>query len=162
MDNLPVRKRNRLKEYDYSACGVYHITICSRHKKRLFSVIRENEYTGRADTYLSDIGKIVEDYLIQIPEHYDCISVLNYVIMPNHVHLLLAIESSDDDSGRQVVAPTVSTVVMQFKRNVSIAVGETVWQKGFYDHVIRDESDLENTYVYIDENPVKWDNDEYY
>ena len=79
--------------------------------------------------------------------------------MPNHIHLLLQIENDD---GRQVVAPTISTVIMQLKRVSSKTAGMSLWQKGFYDHIIKNEKDFENVCVYIEENPAKWENDEYY
>jgi REP element-mobilizing transposase RayT len=79
-----------------------------------------------------------------------------YVVMPNHVHLILVISDSLEK------APSVSRVVQQFKRAVSIHLGKSVWQEGFYDHVIRGDADYREIWTYIDNNPVKWARDKYY
>ena len=81
----------------------------------------------------------------------DEIHVDHYVIMPNHVHLLLRITPD----GRRVAAPTVSSVVNQFKGAVSKAAGFSCWQKSFHDHIIRDEADFRRIWEYIDANPGK-------
>ena len=82
------------------------------------------------------------------------ISVDNYAIMPNHIHLLLQIHSDVD--GRPMAAPTISTVVNQMKGAVSKEIGHSVWQKGFHDHVIRGEEDYREIWQYIEGNPGKW------
>ncbi len=90
---------------------------------------------------------------------YECVFVDNYVIMPNHIHLLIRIEN---DSRRTQFAPTVSRIIKQFKGSVTKQLGMSVWQKGFYDHVVRDEYDYQVRWQYIDENPPKWAEDELY
>jgi len=83
-----------------------------------------------------------------------------YVIMPNHIHLILKIERNIN--GRIISAPTISTVVGQMKRKISKLVGFDIWQKSFYDHIIRNQHDYQQIWKYIDDNPLKWELDKYY
>ena len=96
--------------------------------------------------------------ILKIEKIYPCIFVDSYVIMPNHIHLLLTI----DTIRRPMVAPTIATVIKQFKGAVSKEVGMSVWQKGFYDHIIRDDEDYNTKAQYIDTNPLTWERDELY
>ena len=109
---------------------------------------------------LSLYGKIVEEAIKAIPKHYPCIELLQYVIMPNHIHMILYIPYDD---GRIISSPTsILTVVAQMKRYVSKKIGESVWQKSFHDHIIRDKSDYEKISKYMYENPIKWQYDCFY
>lgn len=92
-----------------------------------------------------------------IPQRYPAYVLEHYVIMPNHVHLLLRIQA--DENGRPLVAPTVSTVIAQMKGVVTKQVGTNIWQKSFYDHIIRTAADLQEVWEYIDSNPLKWELD---
>ena len=83
----------------------------------------------------------------------------HYAIMPNHVHILLHI---DRGIGRAMRAPTVSNVINQLKGYVTKQIGHSVWQKLFYDHVIRDDEDYRRAYQYIAMNPLRWEQDEYF
>ena len=83
----------------------------------------------------------------------------NYVIMPNHIHLLLFLYC---DNGRAMLVPTVSRVIQQLKGAVTKRIGHPIWQSRFYDHVIRTERDYRDIYTYIDNNPARWSEDEYY
>ena len=89
---------------------------------------------------------------------YPAVSLDHYVIMPNHIHLLLQI--CTDDDGRSMIAPTISNVVRHMKGCVSKQVGRSVWQKGFYDHIIRNDADYEGVWNYIEGNPSKWHEDD--
>ena len=87
-------------------------------------------------------------------------AVDTYVIMPDHIHLLLQINTGND--GRPLAAPTVSRVINQVKGAISKEIGFSVWQKGFYDHVIRRGDDYTEVWRYIDNNPARWLEDELY
>ncbi|MBQ7547941.1 MAG: transposase [Clostridia bacterium] len=151
----PVRKPNRLAKYDYSQNGAYFITVCIKDKVPMLWACGVGAATCRPQIELSSIGRTVETAIRQISEKYTRVSVDRYCIMPNHVHLILILHPSGRD-GRQVAAPTVSTIVGNMKRWVSIQTGESVWQKGFYDHIIRDEQDYLTKAQYIDNNPAAW------
>jgi REP element-mobilizing transposase RayT len=152
---LHKRKNIRLKEFDYSSRGAYFITICTQNREQILcdivgaNIVRPQKY-----------GEIVKSAIESIPEYYPAVSVDKYVIMPNHVHLLLQIHS--EVNGRTLFAPTVDRVIKQTKGVVTKQIGFSIWQKSFYDHVIRDESDYIKICNYIDENPQKWKEDKYY
>ena len=157
---LPKRKQNRLTEYDYSTPNAYFITICTDNRRNLFwkGVGAINDRPENAP--LTNLGQIVQQSIEDISKHYPMISVDHYVIMPNHVHLLLQINTDPD--GRSMIAPTISTVVRLMKGAVSRQAGFAVWQKGFYDHVIRNENDYKDIWNYIAGNPSKWAEDKLY
>ena len=140
--------------------GAYFITICTENRKNLLwqdvgaSIARPQAVT------LSKIGKIVDIAIRNIPIHYPAVSVDRYVIMPNHVHLLLQI--CTDDNGQQLAAPSISTVVQQMKGYVSKQIGYSIWQKLFHDHVIRDRTDYDIIWEYIENNPLRWKDDCFY
>ena len=154
---LPKRKQNRLTGYDYSAPNAYFITICTESRKNLFWT-DVGAAIGRPENVpLTNLGMVVRQSIEDIPKHYPAISVDHYVIMPNHIHLLLQINTDAD--GRPMAAPTISTVINQAKGIVSKRAGFSIWQKGFYDHVIRSEQDYLDIWNYIEGNPSKWAED---
>ena len=120
----PIRKRNRLKDYDYSTNGMYFITICTKGRKNILSSITQSPTT----VILTEYGKTVLDAINGIHEYYPNVFVEKYVIMPNHVHLLLLVDNSD---GRLIIAPTVSRVIKQLKSYVTKSVGFPLWQNSF-------------------------------
>ena len=158
--DFPNRKQNRLTEYDYSTPNAYFITVCTVDRKNLFwedvgAIIDRPEYVP-----LTNLGEIVQQSIREIPVHYPMISVDHFVVMPNHIHLFLQINADAD--GRPMAAPTISTVINQTKGIISKQAGFSVWQKGFYDHVIRNENDYQETWKYIEGNPGKWAEDNLY
>ena len=157
---LPKRKKNRLTEYDYSKPNAYFITVCTAHRRNLFWKDAGAIIDRPKNVPLTDMGVIVQRSVEDIPKHYPAISVDHYVIMPNHIHLLLQINT--DAGGRSMIAPTMSTVVRLMKGAVSRQTGFPVWQKGFYDHVIRNECDYQAIWNYIQGNPGKWAEDKLY
>ena len=103
---------------------------------------------------------VVRQSINDIPNRYPAITVDHAVIMPNHIHLLLQINTDLD--GRSMIAPTISTVVRLMKGAVSKQAGFSVWQKGFYDHIIRNDNDHRDIWNYIEGNPCKWSEDKLY
>lgn len=163
MNKIKCRKNNRLPNFDYSTNGIYFVTICTKDKEKIFwdRQINNNQYPN----CLSEYGKLVYKSIEDISLHYSYIKVGSFAVMPNHVHLLLEFEHDKiQEDGRIISAPTksLSTIVGQFKRNVTKNIGKPIWQKSFYDHIIRDEDDLLTKWNYIENNPTKWDLDEYY
>ena len=128
---LPKRKNIRLRDCDYSLSGAYFVTICTARRHNYFWDNVGADNIRPQDIKLSTIGEIVEKSVLEIPNKYDNISVDKYCIMPDHIHLILRIES--DDNGRIISAPTISTVVGSMKRWVSRQTGTSVWQKSFYN-----------------------------
>ena len=105
-------------------------------------------------------GEIVDNAVQNIPRVYPMLSVEGYVVMPNHVHILVGIRV--DENGRPLVAPTMSRVIKQLKGLVSKRIGSSIWQKSFHDHIIRSSEDYEKHLLYIYENPMRWCFDELY
>lgn len=152
--DLPSRKHIRIPNYDYSNYGAYFITICTKDRKEILSQISVGANIVRPNTILTDIGKIVDEAIKNIHNHYNAVFVDNYVIMPDHIHLLLRIENSQD--GRTMFAPTIDRVIKQTKGYISKQIGFPIWQKSFYDHIIRNEEDYNEIYQYITDNPLKY------
>jgi REP element-mobilizing transposase RayT len=124
---------------------------------------------------LTDAGRIVDGAINNIPGIYSCVTVDRYVIMPNHVHLILVVERRPDDGqrsggrvpgdpGRMVSAPTVtvSKIVGYMKQYVSKQIRFPLWQKSFHDHIVRDEDDYRRIAEYIENNPQRWRDDCFY
>jgi len=154
------RKPNRLKTYDYSSPGAYFVTICTKERKNLLWKHVGASIARPEDVTLSVQGEIVDQAIQNISVHYPAISVDQYVIMPNHIHLLLQIHS--DREGNAMQAPSISIVVQQMKGFVSKQLGYSIWQKLFHDHVIRNEEDYCKIWNYIAGNPMKWTEDCFY
>ena len=157
---LPNRKQNRLKDYDYDSAGAYFITICTHNKQMLFWENVGASIARPEKPQLSFYGNVVQEAILNIPKIYPTISVDNYVVMPNHIHLLLQIHT--DDRGRAMLAPTISKVVQQMKGYITKQLGVSVWQKLFHDHVVRGEKDYLEIWNYIEGNPSKWEEDCFY
>ncbi len=110
---------------------------------------------------LLDIGGVVAHYIERIGVVYHGVTVDTYVIMPNHIHLLLTIDGAQD-SGVWAPRPTTHTIVRSLKTMVSKQIGRGIWQTSYYDHVIRNQDQYNRAWTYINENPAKWADDEYY
>ena len=159
---LPKRKPTRLKNYDYGSEGAYFITICTKNKQKILCDIVGGGAHDSPKNILSNKGKIVEKYIIStnnIPE----ITVDKYVIMPNHIHLLLSVKNENGTS--KAPSPTNNLIphcVSTLKRFVNNEIGENIWQRSFHDHIIRGENDYLKILSYIENNPQKWNEDCFY
>ena len=154
MSEILKRKQIRIEDYDYSAPGAYFVTICTKNRAQILWETVGADIIRPQDVSLSVVGKIVEQGVLQISNHYDHIAVDKFCIMPNHVHLILVIQNNED--GRMISAPTVSTVVGSMKRWVSKQIGRSIWQKSFYEHGIRNQQDYDEIWEYIENNPMKY------
>ena len=154
MNEHPIRKPIRVENHDYSTPGAYFITVCTANRERIFWNSVGADIIRPENVPLSAVGRIAEQGILQMAEHYKNVVVDQYCIMPDHVHLILRIESDID--GRMVSAPTVSTVVGSMKRWVSRQIGRPIWQKSFYDHGIRNQQDYDEIWEYIENNPLKY------
>lgn len=160
MDRLPSRKYNRIKGYDYSQEGFYFITICTKERRQLFWRVGATLGRQQQNTHLSEYGLIVENEIKKIEKIYnDIIRINQYVIMPNHLHIIIEVS---DTKGPAKLAPTISRVVQQFKGSITKQVRFPLWQKSFHDHIIRNEQEYISLLKYMEENPLKWEDDIYY
>ena len=161
------RRSIRLNGYDYSTKGSYFVTICTLNRKCLFGNIETREIK------LNNIGEIVKRYWKEIPQHFPHVMPGDYVIMPNHIHGILVIEDgtvgAKNFSPSQVGSPrgtskTIGSVIRGFKIGVTKWIRqhtkiEHIWQRNFYEHVIRDEDELNLVREYIQNNPKRWEMD---
>jgi len=152
------RKSPRMLGFDYASARMYFVTINCHKNQHLLGEIFKNGDSNQID--LSEIGMIATKKIIELSSHHAGVEVLDYVVMPNHIHMLISLQN-------QVKTSTLSTIVGSFKSGVSRSVrqiypGLELWQGSFWDHVIRDETDFQTHYEYIRMNVDRWQKDKYY
>ncbi|MBQ5777648.1 MAG: transposase, partial [Oscillospiraceae bacterium] len=138
------------------------VTICTDKRKKVLSkIIVGDDALDVPQNILTEYGKIADKTLNQMNMFYDYITIEKYVIMPNHIHLILTIENSENGTSR-TPSPTnsiVSKFISSFKRFCNREYGERIWQRSFHDHIIRGEKDYKEIWEYIDTNVLKWKDD---
>ena len=197
--DMEERKPLRLKKFNYSKNGAYFITICTKDRKTLLSTIvgadvldgpsnASHQTTVGADVLdgpsngshvstptviLKPQGIVADKYIRQLNDFYDHLSVNQFVIMPDHIHIVLIVQNAlnedfqnSSDGPSRTSAPTgsrqhsaVSRFVSTFKRFCNKEYGVDIWQRGYYDHIIRSRDDYEEVCRYIHENPRRWQYD---
>ena len=160
------RRSIRLKGWDYSGSADYFITICTRDRECLFGEIIDNEMV------LNKLGRVAKEWWLQIPKYYENVELDEYIIMPNHIHGVIAILG--DDHGRGGVTPplqnknkpTLGKIVAYFKyqstkqiNEIQNSQGNPIWQRNYWEHIVRNEKSLNNTRDYIRGNPEAWGGD---
>ena len=153
-NKLPKRKKNRLDGYDYSKPGAYFLTLCTFDRKNYFWDKVNATIDSSLDISLTMYGKIVDEAINKIPQIYPSVSLEHYVIMPDHIHILLTIHA--DNVGRPIVTTPVERTIQQMKGYVTKRIGYSIWQKLFADHIIRNQQDYDEHVKYIYENPIRW------
>lgn len=132
-----------------------------------FHVIGEKQ---ESSIQLTEYGKIVAGVISHIPDNYSAF-VDSYVIMPNHIHLIIVITETEDARtiresplrGRSVISKMIGYIKMNASKEIHRRFGDSqIWQRGFHDHVIRDRHDYEQIAKYIYENPIRWQYDCFY
>lgn len=176
------RRSIRLQSYDYSWAGAYYVTIVTWRREILFGKIVNGEMI------LNKAGKIVLSELLDLPKRLRYIELGAFIIMPNHVHVIIFIRGEtlnalpnqfirnallNDDAAESSSRPrgpkpaSLGAIVGQFKSRATSRLWKIpslrdspIWQRNYYEHVIRDEVDLQNKSDYIEANPSLWDKDE--
>jgi len=171
--STPLRSRKiiRLPNYDYSNSGDYFVTICVKDFKCVFGKIQNRIL------FLNQLGNIAKKCWLEIPEHFPCVGLDEFIIMPNHLHGIIMIRDRGDmvcrdtacrvPTGEQFSKPTpgsIPTIIRSYKSAVKKWANENGfdgfrWQGRFYEHIIRNEKSLNNIRDYIINNPVMWDED---
>ena len=146
--NLPIRKIIRLNGYNYSKENMYFITLCIKDRIELFGKIEENNIK------LSKEGNIAKKNIYGIEQIYENITIDEYIIIPNHIHFLISIDYTD--------GVTISKVIKHFKTNISKELKYSIWQKSFYEHIVRNEKEYLKIKEYIINNIKNWEKDKYF
>ena len=162
------RRSIRLKDYDYSHEGAYFVTICTQNKACVLGKVADGE------TKTNEFGKVVNERWLEIPHHFPDVEVDTFVIMPNHIHGILVIHDCrgtttycttsvynvrrGDPMGRPYIRPrgpapdSLGTIIGQFKAVVTKRInklrgtsGARIWQRNYYEHVIRNENEMKMT-----------------
>ncbi len=158
---MPYKKYKtlRLKEYDYSKPGAYFVTTCAKDRASLFGNIQNGL------VLLSAAGEIAAKDIIEIPNHYNCIDVGEYIIMPNHIHMVIYIYDSTDIKQPEVKSIRLQDIIGSYKAGVTRKTRllhgfeSFGWQRYYFDHIIRNDRALENISDYIRLNPARWMDD---
>lgn len=147
-NNYFKRKNPRLKDYNYTLVGYYFITICTENKIHYFGEIVEEKMQ------LNEIGKLAYSNIENLEKIYNTIKIDKFIVMPNHIHMIIIIKKETD--------LTVSRIIKQYKEWITKTIKKFIWQKSYYDHIIRNEKDYYRIWKYIDENELKWSLYKYY
>ena len=151
------RKPNRLIDYDYSQNGTYFITVCIKNRQNLLgeiSIISNPIYPKDIAMLVpSELSLLVMQETEKLTTIYSNITLDCYVIIPNHVHMIIII---DDVTNEILIRPTVSQVIKQWKGVITKKAGFSPWQKSFHDHIIRNTRDYMRIRKYIQNNPSQW------
>ena len=164
----PQRKSNRLAAYSYDSAGAYFLTLCSQSKAAIFGSIVGGGVLDAPRMLLSPRGTIVETQIQAMAAFYPSLRIEKYVVMPNHIHFILVV--AQGPSGASGTPPptraranqTVPAFISTLKRMTNRTAHANLWQRGYYDHIIRDQLDYDTIWRYIDENPAKWHLDQFY
>jgi REP element-mobilizing transposase RayT len=157
------RRTIRLKGWDYSSTGAYFVTICTWKKECIF----EDD----------DIRQIIVDEWHSLPKQFRNVHIDEFIVMPNHIHGIIWIKPvgaglalpnniSNTNEGGPRPAPTLGDIVCAFKSKITVNInryrntpGYPVWQRNYYEHIIRNEDELNRIRQYIIENPLRWEED---
>ena len=155
------RKKIRLENFDYSSNGAYFVTICTHNRQKILSKICRDDPRGRPQTVLYPVGKLAADTMDAVERTYG-VHIDYRVIMPDHIHLIVFLPERQPGekavSLGRIIGAYKSIVANQWLKECK-AKGEImgeIWQRGFYEHIIRNEADLREIREYIVGNPDRW------
>jgi REP element-mobilizing transposase RayT len=168
---LPRRKAARLRGYDYTQPGMYFVTVCTHSRRSVLGEVNGEEVR------LTPVGLIVFEAWSSIPSHFSTVDIDTFVVMPNHIHGVLFLRDTVGAKhasplqriSKGTVASSLSAVVQSFKSASSRLANRRYpdsdrpfWQRGFFERIVRDDAELCRIRRYIEENPSRWAEDEYY
>lgn len=162
--DLPHRVSIRLPRFDYSSSNWYYVTICTHERKCFFGDHVGARRGSPAYIKLNDYGKIVSKIWNSLPKHHN-IKLDSFQIMPNHLHGIIIINLT----GEPRLAPTLGMLMGYFKsectkqmRKISNDSDLLIWQRNYYEHIIRDDGEIGHIRSYIGNNPINWNTDKLY
>jgi len=139
----PERKSPRLREFDYATAGAYFVTVCARARACMFGEAVQD------DIRLSQTGQLVATCWLDLPIHFSGLGLDEFIVMPNHLHGIVWLSRAGH-------APPLPVVIGSFKSVASRMAGRSLWQRSFYDRVIRGEAELRALRQYVADNPLRW------
>ena len=169
------RRSVRLKDYDYSQAGAYFITVCTHNRECLFGEVKDGEMIS------NDAGRMIEKWYRELPKKFDGIALDEYIIMPNHIHYIienigpvgadLCVCPRNADAGEPVCSPlpkivqwfktmTTNEYIQNVKENGWQSFNGKLWQRNYYENIIRNDDELNQMREYILQNPPRWELDE--
>ena len=168
----------RLAGYDYSQAGYYFVTVCVNNRELLLGEIK-NDCRGTVCCAPNKYGAIVCEEWKKLSQRFPNIELGEFIIMPNHIHMIIIVGAGSSRPlnvgygngaiGRGDRAPTLGQIMAYFKYGTTKRINELrntgikkFWQRNYYEHIIRDDNDLNRVREYIVNNPAKWLEDEYY
>ena len=167
---LPYRKSIRLKNYDYSGNGYYFVTICTQNREKLFGEIVGATLCGRPN----NPDKLIVKWLLELENKFKDIKIDEYIVMPNHIHFIIKrtgdhIGSTGDHTGsplRDIIGwfktMTTNEYIAGVKDGRFMPFKGRLWQRNYYEHIIRNYDDYINIADYIQNNHLKWEEDKLY
>jgi len=167
--DLPKRKPTRLKGYDYSQNGAYFVTICTHNRKCLFSNIVGAIHES-PENQLTQYGEFVKQIIEILSGRFNVV-IPKYVIMPNHLHLIIEIDNDNEKRAiresplqynRSVIDKLVGFLKMNVSKKMHSIYRDKIWQRSYHDHIIRGEKDYREIWEYIDTNVQRWEKDCFY
>ena len=154
--NQTSRKANRISGYDYNQNGAYFVTVCTRNRQTVLCDIVGDD----AHIVPKPYGLVTEKYIRNVPE------IEKYVLMPDLIHMIIRLDShivsaysaaaSDDACPRTPSRNKISSIIRSIKTLTTKEIGIPIFQRSYYDHVIRNQEDYEEIWQYIDNNPKRW------
>ncbi|MFH1427861.1 MAG: transposase [Patescibacteria group bacterium] len=166
----------RLKGWDYSWPGLYFLTICTKNRELFFGGIKSeyfNKSIKAANIILSNIGRVADKFWLEIPNKFNDVKLDEYILMPNHFHGIIGINNNNVETLRGASLPrtfgplsknSLLSIINHYKGSVKKwcnknKLNNFSWQSRFYDHIIRNEKELNRIRNYIINNPLKWELD---
>ena len=168
------QKQYRLPDHDYAQAGEYFNTICTKDREHFLGEVQQDVMV------LSEVGKIAQTHLLEIPDRFSNVVLDEWVVMPNHIHMILIIingcrnminhvptvttnKSGISNNPMELPVDTIGKMMRWYKGRVSYECRKSglafKWQARFHDHIIRDRSSLDNIRLYIQDNPLCWEED---
>lgn len=174
-DNSEIHHRHsiRIKQFDYSKPGIYFITICTQNRENILSKIINNGVgaglVSAQENQITILGQMIKETYLNLEKEFNNIKLHEYIIMPNHIHGIIEIYKRADTRP----APTIGDIICSFKSRTSLKCikgieegiykpfNKRIWQRNYYEHIIRNEKEYFKIQEYIKNNPLNWENDKF-
>jgi|688.fasta_scaffold202224_1 putative transposase len=148
------RRSIRLKGYNYTNSGIYFVTICCYQRQHLFGSVNNGEMETNV------IGQIVSNLWQKIPHHFLNVELDEFILMPDHLHGIIITSESTEKSSLANIVQNFKSVSSRKINRINKNYGMSIWQRNYYEKIVRTEQELENLRDYIQNNPANWTGDD--